>query len=111
MSNVLPLSDVGSVDSDDVSESLDDWEILEFVGIDDNLSWFFMVGWVNDLEDTLEKFLVVLGENELVWESSINNDTIEVGGGVTREGGVGNLGVFVFGGWLRWASSCGFWHF
>ena len=75
LSLVLVDSHVGSVDSDDISESVDDWEVLELVSIDDNVSVLSLgvESWVNNLEGADESLLV-----DLVWESSVNNDTVEV---------------------------------
>jgi hypothetical protein len=92
LSLVLVDSHVGSMDSDDVSESVDDWEVLELVGIDDNggILSLLMEGWVNNLEGADESVGVAL-----VWESGINDDSVEVawlGGG---EGGLGEFNVFV----------------
>ena len=71
----VPDLHVGSVDSDDISKSVDDWEILELVGIDDNISEGsgLVESWVNNLEGADESLRI-----DLVWESGINNDTIEV---------------------------------
>ena len=56
LSLVLPDSHVGSVDSDNVSESVDDWEVLKSVGPDDNVGegTFLVKGWVNNLEGANE---------------------------------------------------------
>jgi len=64
-------SNVSSVDSDDVSESLDDWEVLEFVSIENNLCWFLVVRWVDNFKDTLEEFIASVHTAftaELIWE-------------------------------------------
>lgn len=75
MSSVLVDSHVSSVNSDDISESMNDWEIFKFTGIDDNVSELVLSvkGWVNNLERADESLRV-----DFVWESGINNDTIEV---------------------------------
>ena len=39
-------SEGGVVDSNDISNSVDDWEILESGGIDDDLSPVLLVLWV-----------------------------------------------------------------
>ena len=85
LSLVLPDSHVSSVDSDDISESVDDWEVLELVGIDDNggIGTLLEESWVNNLKRADESVLV-----DLVWESSVNNDTIEV---LWLRGGEGSL--------------------
>lgn len=82
----LIFSNSGSVDSDNISKSLNDWEILEFVSVHNELSEFSLgiVRWVNNLKNAHEQFLVSLGLDELIWESSINDNTVEVdfiGGG------------------------------
>ena len=63
------------MDSDDVTESMHDWEVFESLGIDDNLSALAVTieGWVNDLECANKSVGV-----DFVWESSINDDTIEM---------------------------------
>jgi len=68
------------VDSDDISESLDDWEVLEFVSVHDELSEFSLgiVRWVDDFKDAHEQLFVRLVLDELIWESSINNNTVEI---------------------------------
>ena len=75
LSSVLVDSHVSSVNSDDITESMNDWEIFEFAGIDDNVSELVLgvKGWVNNLERADESLRV-----DFVWESGINNDTIEV---------------------------------
>lgn len=92
LSLVLVDSHVGSVDSDDISESVDDWEVLELAGIDDNVGVgsFLVKGWVNNLEGADESLRV-----DLVWESSINNDTIEVAWVTGGEGSLGEFDVLV----------------
>ena len=75
MSSVLVDSHVSSVNSDDISESMNNWEIFEFAGINDNVSELVLgvKGWVNNLERADESLRV-----DFVWEGGINNDTIEV---------------------------------
>jgi len=75
LSLVLVDSHVGSVDSDDISESVDDWEVLELGSIDDNVGIlsFLVESWVNNLQGADESLLI-----DFVWESGINDDTIEV---------------------------------
>jgi hypothetical protein len=79
-SSVLDL-EVSSMDSDDISNSVDDWEVLELVTDNNDLSVFVfgVDSWVNNLKDAAES--VVLN---LIWESGIDDDTVEVawlGGG------------------------------
>ena len=70
-------SKLGVVDSDDVSNSVDDWEVFESGAVDDDLSPVLFVlwveGWVDDLDGADESLAV-----DLVWESSISDNTIEV---------------------------------
>jgi len=92
LSLVLVDSHVGSVDSNDVSKSVDDGEVLELVGIDNNTGVLSLLveGWVNNLEGADESLAV-----DLIWESGVNHDSVEVawlGGG---EGGLGKLNVLV----------------
>jgi len=69
-----------SMDSNEITESLDDWEVLEFVCFQNDLSefTFFAVFWINDLNDALEFLLVSYLLDILIWESGINDDTVEV---------------------------------
>jgi hypothetical protein len=92
LSLVLVDSHVGSVNSDDVSESVDDWEVFEFVGIDDNWSILSLgvEGWVNNLEGADESIGV-----SFVWEGSIDNDTVEVAWFTWGEGCFVKFDVFV----------------
>jgi len=47
-------SKLGVMDSNDISDSVDDWEVLESGGVNDNLSPVLLVlwveGWINDLD-------------------------------------------------------------
>jgi hypothetical protein len=65
------------MDSNDITNSVDDWEVLESGGIDDNLSPVLFVlwveGWINDLDGANESLAV-----DFVWEGSISDNTIEV---------------------------------
>ena len=114
----LVFSNLSSVDSDDISESLNDWEVLEFVSVHDNLSVFSLgiVGWINDFKVAHEHlFGIVLGD-ELIWESGINDNSVEVDfiviGG---ELDFADFSVVVFAGSSGWASSVlsggSWWHF
>ena len=80
------------MDSDDVSKSVDDWEVLELVGIDDNrgIGILLVKGWVNNLEGADESLRV-----DFVWESGINNNSIEVAWGTGGEGSFVELNVLV----------------
>ena len=90
--------EVSSVDSDDVSNSVDEWEVLELVGIDDNLSPVVFLlwekSWVNNLHGADESWLSVL-EDLLEWERSIDDDGVEVALLGAGEGGLGELNVVV----------------
>ena len=70
-------SKLGVMDSNDITNSVDDWEVLESGGIDDNLSPVLFVlwveGWINDLDGANESLAV-----DFVWEGSISDNTIEV---------------------------------
>ena len=70
-------SKLGVMDSNDISNSVDDWEVLESGGIDDNLGPVLFVlwveGWINDFNGADESFAV-----DFVWESGISDNTIEV---------------------------------
>ena len=65
------------MDSDDITNSVDDWKVLESSGIDNNLSPVLLVlwvkSWINDFDGADESVAV-----DFVWESSISDDTIEV---------------------------------
>ena len=105
MGLALPDSHVGSVDSDDVSDSVDDGEVLESLGVDHDLGELVglglgVEGGVNDLENADISILLYL-----VGESGINNNSVEVvvliGGG---EGSLAQLSVLVLEGErLEWA--------
>ena len=75
MSLVVILSHVGRVDSDDVSKSVDNWEILESSGVDNDgsIGTLLVKSWIDNLEGADESVGV-----DFVWESGIDNDTIEV---------------------------------
>ena len=75
---VIIYSHGGSVDSDDISESVDNWEVLKSVGEDDEVGPVVLFagsveGVINDLERADES---VLGH--LVGEGSIDDDTVDV---------------------------------
>ena len=66
------------MDSDDITESVYDWEVLKSLRIDHHLggfllSTFWVKSWVNNFQCANKSVRV-----DLVWESSINDDTIEV---------------------------------
>ena len=76
-------SESGSVNSDDITDSLDDWQIFESLGIENQGSVITCITgalltlnietWVNNLKRADVSVLV-----SLVWECSINNSSIEV---------------------------------
>ena len=100
MSLVVVESESGSVDSDDVSDSLDDWEIFESLGVENeggivagvtgSLLVLDVEGWINDLEGA-----DVSIRAGLVWESSINDSSIEVLWLSRGKGSLGKLNIFV----------------
>lgn len=100
MSLVVVESEGSSVDSDDVSDSLDDWQIFESLGVENeggvvagvsgSLLVFDVEGWINDLEGADVSLLV-----GLVWESGINDNCIKVLWLWGGEGSLGQLNVFV----------------
>ena len=89
----------GSVDSNDITNSVDEWEILEGVSVDNNLS---VVGvflgsiesWVDNLEYTDESGLSGF-EDLFVWERGVNDNTVEVAKFEFGGGGLGELDVIV----------------
>jgi hypothetical protein len=90
--------EVSSVDSDDITDSVDEWEIFELVGIDDNLGpvvfLLWVESWVNNFHGADEGWLSGL-QDLLEWERGIDDDGVEVallGGG---EGGLSELNVVV----------------
>ena len=92
LSSSLVESELSSVDSDDVTNSVDDWEVLELVGIDDDRGVGSLVveSWVDNLEGADE----LVGLN-LVWEGGINDDTIEVAVSAGGQRSLGELNVLV----------------
>jgi hypothetical protein len=63
------------VDSDDISKSVDNWEILESGGVDNNgsIGTLLVKSWIDNLEGADESVGV-----DLVWECGIDDDTIEM---------------------------------
>ena len=92
LSLVLVDSHVGSVDSDNISESVDDWEVLELTSVDDDVSigTLGVESWVNNLEGADESLRI-----HFVWECCINNDTIEVAWLTGGKGSFAELNVLV----------------
>ena len=107
-----------SVDSDDISDSLNDWEVLEFVSVHDNLSVFSLgiVGWINDFKVAQEHLLFIVFGDELIWETGINDNSVEADFfGIGGELDLADFSIVVFVGSSGWAASslCGgsWWHF
>ena len=80
------------MDSNDISESVDDWEILESGGIDDNrgISSLLVKSWINNLERADESVRV-----DFVWECGINDDTIEVAWFTLESRGLAQFNILV----------------
>ena len=82
------------MDSDDVTNSVDDWKVLESGGIDDDLSPVLFVlwveGWVNNFDGADESVAV-----DFVWESSVSDHTVEVHWVSRGEGSFVELNVLV----------------
>jgi len=94
------FSNFSSVYSDDISESLNDWEVLEFVSVHDDLSVFSLgiVRWINNFKVAHEHFFGIVLGDELIWEGGINNNSIEVDFIVIRgEFNFADFSVVVFG--------------
>jgi len=115
LSLVLVDSHGGSVHSDNVSESVDDGEVLELGSVDDDggVGALLVEGGVDNLEGADES--VGVG---LVGEGGINDDSVEVARVAGGQGGLGELDVLVLGGGLSRGSalvrgrfSSGFGHF
>jgi hypothetical protein len=115
---VIVHSHGGSVDSDDISESVDNWEVLKSVGEDDEVSPVVLLagsveGVINDLERADES---VLGH--LVGEGGVNDNTVDVVGLAGDDGGVveervvsvlgGGSGGLLGGGLCSCHSCCGY---
>ena len=96
--------EVSSVHSDDISDSVNEWEILELVGIDNNLSpvvfLLWVESWVNDLHGADEGWLSGL-QDLLEWERGIDDDGVEVALLGRGEGGLGELNVVVLNDSIR----------
>ena len=80
------------MNSDDVSKSVDNWEILESGGVDNNgsIGTLLVKSWIDNLEGADESVSV-----DFVGESGINDDTIEVAGLGRGEGSFVKLDVLV----------------
>ena len=67
----------GIMDSDDVSNSVDDGEVLKSSGINDNLGPVLLVLWIQSWVDHLNRADESVAI-DFVWERGIRDDTIEV---------------------------------
>ena len=89
---------VSSMDSDDISDSVDEWKILELVGIDNNLGpvvfLLWVESWVNNFHGADEGWLSGF-QDLLEWERSIDDDSVEVALLGAGEGGLGKFDVVV----------------
>lgn len=77
MSNVIVVLRFSSVDSDNISNSLDNWEVLEGLSEEDNVnvvefSLLVDAAWVDNSAGDDVSLL------SLVWEGGINDYTIEM---------------------------------
>ena len=90
--------EIGSVHSDDISDSVDEWEVLQLVGIDHNLSpvifLLWVESWVNDLHGADEGWLSGF-QDLLEWEGGIDDHGVEVALLGAGKGGLGELNVVV----------------
>ena len=77
LSYTIVKSQACSIDSDYITNSVDNWELVKFLCIDDNLSVILLSlwvdSWINHLHWTDESVIM-----NFVWESSISDHTIEV---------------------------------
>lgn len=92
------------MNSDDISKSEDEWEILKLGGIDNELRVLPSLslgelGWINDLEGANEHLVrdssLLRFDSLFVWERCINDDTIEVAKLNRCAADLGELGVVV----------------
>ena len=64
----------GSVEPDNITKSVDNWQVLESFGVDNYGGEIFSIeARINNLERADKLFLVCL-----VWESGINDHTVHV---------------------------------
>jgi len=96
LSLLVPDSELGTMDTDDVTDSVDDGEILESVGIEHNGGVVLgrdlgVESGINDLKRAHEEFFSLVGEG------SIDNDTIEVARVGGSEGSLAEFDVLVLG--------------
>ena len=96
----------GSVEADDVTNAVGDWEILEAIGVYDDggvvvvagLVTLLVEGGVDDFEGA--NILLLLFRDDFVGESSIDNNTVDVVKVGGCEGHLGKFSVLVFLGGL-----------
>jgi hypothetical protein len=74
-------SEGGAMDTDDVTNTVDNWEVFKAVGINDNSCVVLVLGAIEAGVDNLE------GADEaafvdFVWEGGVNDHTIDVGIGL-----------------------------
>ena len=88
------------MNSDDITESVDEWEVLKLGGIDDKLGVLpsFLLGelrWINNFHGADEHLVRdssgLRFDGLFVWERCINDDTIEV---AELNGAAADLGEF-----------------
>ena len=100
----------GSVEADDVTNAVGDWEILEAIGVYDDggvvvvagLVTLLVEGGVDDFEGADILFRV-----DFVGESSIDNNTVDVVKVGRCEGHLGKFSVLVFlGGLGNFSGGC-----
>ena len=94
MSLAVEKSEVGSVNSNDISESVNDWEVFESLSINDNGSVIVLCLLVESWVDNFKGANVSLAV-DFVWEVSIDDHTIDVARVVGDEGDLAQLGVFI----------------
>lgn len=109
LSSIVVEFKFSSVNSNNITNSMDEWEILKSVSINNNLSVVRVLlgsikSWVNNLEDTDESGLSGF-EDLFVWEGGVNDNTVEVAEFEFGGGSLGELNVIVLiggGGLLGW---------
>ena len=87
-----------AVETDDVADLADNGEVLEAVGVDDNLGpvvigWFTALGVKGGIDNLEGTDVFVAGY--LVGEGSIDNNTVDVYVIAAGEGNLGEFGVLV----------------
>jgi hypothetical protein len=96
--------EVSSMDSNDISNSVDEWKIFELVGIDNNLSpvifLLWVKSWVNNFHGADEGWLSGF-QDLLEWERGIDDDSVEVALLGAGKGSLGEFDVVVLNGKVR----------